>query len=59
MKTIIMNPKINIMELEYLKFRKEDNEHLAVLIDHKGYEIVRGYGRTVVESLNDLHRLLI
>jgi hypothetical protein len=46
-------------ELKYLKFEELSNEHVVTLIDETGYEIIRGYGNTIIEAINDLHSNLI
>ncbi len=42
-------------DLKYLKFQVQNEEHMATLIDLKGYEILNGYGSTPAAALNDLH----
>ncbi len=60
--------KLNIIEqeiidksihLKYLKFEVDNGIYTVTLNDLSGYDIVRGYGVTVVEALNDMHRGLI
>jgi len=49
----------NMDDLKYLKFEILNNEYVAILIDEQDYEILKGYGKTQIEALNDLHRNLI
>ncbi len=46
-------------DLKYLKFQVQNEEHMATLIDLKGYEILNGYGSTPAAALNDLHSNLL
>lgn len=46
-------------KFKYLKFSKIENRYSVCLIDKKGYEIVRGFGNTKIEAINDLHSCLI
>jgi len=50
---------IKFTELKNLKVEINNKEYCVSLIDKAGYEIVRGYGETVVEAINDLHSNLI
>lgn len=45
--------------LKYLKFEVINNIHIVSLNDTKGYTIIKGYGDTVVEAVNDMHNNLI
>ena len=49
----------NINQLKHLKFELINNEYVISLIDSTGYEIVRGYGNTIIEAINDLHNSLL
>ena len=49
----------NINQLKHLKFELINNEFVVALIDSTGYEIVRGYGNTIIEAINDLHNSLL
>ncbi len=44
---------------KYLKFEEVDNQFVAVLIDKVGDEIVKGYGKTKIAAIDDLHSCLI
>ena len=46
-------------QLKYIKFNKQRNEYTAILTDPEGYEILAGYGKTVIETINDMHRNLV
>jgi hypothetical protein len=46
-------------QLKYIKFDKKENEHIAILVDTEGYEILAGYGKTIIEAMNDMHSNLI
>jgi len=48
-----------ISELKYLKFEIQNNEFVATLTDHENYEILKGYGKTKIDAVNDLHSNLI
>lgn len=50
---------IDINQLKHLKFEENNGEYKVSLTDSTGYEIVRGYGHTVIEAINDLHASLI
>lgn len=46
---------INTNQLEHLKFELINHEHIVTLMDSSGYEIVRGFGNSVIDAINDLH----
>jgi hypothetical protein len=46
-------------QLKYIKFNKNGDEHIAILVDLEGHEILAGYGLSVIEAINDMHRNLI
>lgn len=46
-------------ELKYLKFGRVQNKYEATLIDEGGYEIIKGYGKSTIEAINDMHNNLI
>ncbi len=63
----IMN-KLNIMEqeiihksihLKYLKFEMDNGIYTVTLNDLSEHDIVRGYGNTIIEAINDMHGGLI
>ncbi|MEP5341250.1 MAG: hypothetical protein ABJL44_18400 [Algibacter sp.] len=45
--------------LKYLKFEVVNNIYVASLNDTSGYTIIKGYGETIIEAINDLHHNLI
>lgn len=62
MEDILTSKKTNCIELtnfKYLRFYQMKNQNIAVLIDDKGFEIIKGYGSSLVDALNDLHQNLI
>ena len=44
-----------INNLKHITFEKLPNEYVASLVDSKGNKIVRGYGSTTIEAINNLH----
>ncbi|MEO9483894.1 MAG: hypothetical protein ABJG47_10630 [Ekhidna sp.] len=46
-------------KLNHLKFEFYNDEYTASLIDYAGFEILRGYGPTRLDAINDLHKNLI
>lgn len=48
-----------IEQLKHLKFEKKADECIVTLVDSKGYEIIKGYGKVAIEALNDLHSRLL
>lgn len=48
-----------ITQLKHIKLEKKSKECIVTLIDSTGYEIVKGYGETATEALNDLHSVLL
>lgn len=48
-----------IEQLKHLKFEKQENIHIVSLIDSNNNEIIKGYGNTAIEALNDLHSTLL
>lgn len=51
--------RVNITELEHLMLEIKKGEHIVTLVDAKGYQITRGYGKCAIEALNDMHHNLI
>lgn len=41
--------------LKHLKFEMVNNAYVAILIDLKGDEVVKGYGNSIIEAMNDIH----
>ncbi|MCT4629045.1 hypothetical protein [Winogradskyella sp.] len=48
-----------IAQLKHIKLEKTPHECIVTLVDSGGYDIVRGYGKTAMEALNDLHSALV
>jgi len=47
------------IHLKYLKLKVNKGSYTVSLNDLSGYDIVRGYGNTIIEAINDMHRSLI
>ena len=45
--------------LKYLKIEMDNGKYTVTLNDLSGYDIVKGYGNTITEAVNDMHRSLI
>jgi hypothetical protein len=56
---IKMQTTIDLNQLKFLKVEKRKNEYIATLVDGTGYEILKGYGITSIEAINDLHSNLV
>lgn len=50
---------VDIDQLKHLKFEVNNGKYTVSLVDSTGYEIVRGYGDTAIEAINDLHAGLV
>jgi hypothetical protein len=50
---------INLSELKNLKVEYFKNEYVVTLIDDHNYEILKGYGLSITDAINDLFRSLI
>lgn len=48
-----------INNLKHITFEKLPNEYVANLVDSNGSQLVRGYGNTTVEAINDLYSNLL
>ena len=46
---------IKIAELKHLKVEFLNNEYVVTLVDEKAFEILKGYGNSIVNAINDLH----
>lgn len=54
-----METTIKVNELKNIKIILENNQYTAVLVDDEGFDIIRGFGSTPTEAINDLHINLI
>lgn len=50
---------ISLTELNNIKFEEIGTAFVAILIDTKNHPIIRGYGKTRIAALNDLHSCLL
>ncbi len=50
---------IDIDQLKHVKVHYTNNEYSVSLVDSAEYEIVKGYGTTILEAINDLHAGLV
>ena len=46
-------------DLKHLKFEMKEGEYVVTLVDELEYEIIKGYGKSIVDAINDLHSNLI
>ncbi|WP_106792176.1 hypothetical protein [Aquimarina sp. Aq78] len=46
-------------QFKHITFNKIKNQYVATLIDKQEYEILKGFGDTVLDAINDLHSDLI
>jgi hypothetical protein len=53
------NHKLSQADLKHLKFEMREGEYIVTLIDQTEYEIIKGYGQSIVDAINDLHSNLI
>lgn len=50
-----METNIRIESLKFIKHEVIENTSVVSLIDIEGYEINIGYGKSIIEAINDLH----
>ena len=55
----MIDEKINLSELKNLRFEYIKNEYVVTLVDNLGFKILKGYGNSIVDAINDLHQNLI
>ena len=55
----IQTKMIDKSQLKHLKFQSTRSEYIVSLVDLQGEEILKGYGKTMEEAINDLHSNLI
>lgn len=46
-------------DLKHLKFEIKEGEYVVTLIDKFEHEIIKGYGQSIVDAINDMHSNLI
>jgi len=46
-------------ELKHLKFQKVKKEFIVTLVDEQEYEVLKGYGGSITDAINDLHSNLL
>lgn len=51
--------QVHQQEFKHLLFEIVKEEHIVSLVDDKGYKITSGYGNSIIEAMNDMHRGLI
>ena len=56
---IVQACSINPFELEHLKIEVLNSKYVVALIDMSGNEILKGYGVTIIEAINNLHSTLL
>jgi hypothetical protein len=47
--------ELDITKLSHVRFLYQEDLFVAILVDSKDFPILRGYGKTKTEALNDLH----
>jgi len=47
------------IEFEHLTFEHRCDEHFVTFVVTKGYKILRGYGKSIIKAINDLHSVFI
>ena len=47
-----------LQQLSYLHYEQKDYQHIVTLVDPQGHKIIKGYGNTMIEAINDLHSTL-
>jgi len=58
--TTIENEIRNIISnFKHITFEKLEKGYVGTLVDLDGNELVRGYGNTTIEAINDLHSNLL
>jgi hypothetical protein len=55
----VLNHSVSLSELQNLSVTEHVDGFVIALTDLGGFEVVRGFGLTVAEALNDMHRNLI
>ncbi|WP_430411442.1 hypothetical protein [Kordia sp.] len=47
-----------LQQSSYLHFKLKNYQYAVVLVDREEYKIIKGYGNTIIEAVNDLHSIL-
>ena len=55
----MINQQIKLIKLKHIKIEFINQEYIATLTDLKGFEIIKGYGLSTIDAINDLHKKLI
>ncbi|MBQ4914574.1 hypothetical protein J8L85_09025 [Maribacter sp. MMG018] len=59
MKEEFIEMNINTNELKHLSFNRKEGQYIVSLLDSDKYAVLRGYGKTPTEAINDLHAGLL
>lgn len=51
--------RINVSDLEHLKVEIVNSAYTVAITDFDGHELLKGYGNSLEEAINDLHHNLI
>jgi len=51
--------KINLSNLKHLKIQITKLEYTVAITDSDGHELLKGYGNSIEDAINDLHHNLI
>lgn len=54
-----INGQLVKANFEHVIFENNNKEYIVTLVDNQKYEILKGYGKSIVEAINDLHSNLI
>ncbi len=57
MNGIHLNTKTT--HVSVIEFEHQNDEHMVTLVDAQGYKIIRGYGTSIADAINDLHHNLL
>ncbi len=57
MNGIQLNTKTT--HVSVIEFEHQNDEHIVTLVDAQGHKIIRGYGTSIADAINDLHHNLI
>lgn len=50
---------IQIAELKHLKVEFLNYEYIVTLVDKEKHEIIKGYGKSINDAINDMHQNLL